>query len=216
MKRLLVLVTCLLLGAAPALADDLFAPAWRGDDNTVLAEWDTWDGFSTTDPFYPDDWHSIPAGLPSPDAMAYDTAEYLSVHEGRDDVVKIDGFLQLDFLMPNFVGQELTETWIQLTYLATEPAEVDFLIDTDPYSDDINGPQLMDAFDHGDGWVTEAYLYTILPSPESALFALDFSSASGAAPVYLDQVVFDSVAVPEPVSALILALGGVAVLRRRR
>jgi hypothetical protein len=210
MKRALVLAMGLMLLSGPALADDIFAPVWRGEENTVFAEWNTWDGFNTTPaPFYPDTWTSVPGGLVSPDAQAYETAQYWAAYENRDEVVEVNGFAQIDFALPNFANQTLTELWIQLTYWAADPTDVTFLVDTDPYTPDINGPYLEGTFDHDFGWVTEAYSLTILPSVNYELIALDFA----AAPVFIDQVIVESVAVPEPAT---LALVGLLLLGWRR
>jgi hypothetical protein len=214
MKKALVLLAGLALFASPAMADDVFAPVWRGEDNTVFAEWNTWNGFNTVPtPFLADTSQSVPAGLPAADAQAYDTAQYLPTHESRSDVVEINGFAQIDFLMPNFAGQAFTELWIQLTYWAQDPTAVTFLIDTDPYTDDINGPQFEGSFDHAGGWVTTAYSFTILPSVDFELVTLDFANAANN-PVYLDHVVIESVAAPEP-AAFGLAALLIALARRR-
>lgn len=214
MKRVFVLVTGLAILAGPALADDVFPPVWRGETNTVFAEWDTWEGFNTTPtPFYPDMWTSNPEGLTSPDAQAYGTAAYLPSYESRSDVVQINGLNQIDFLMPNFIGEDLTELWIQLTYWVADTTDITFLLDTDPYTGAIFGPQFEGTFEHEYGWVTEAYSFTILPSVASELITLDFAGAASM-PVYLDQIVIESVAVPEP-AALALFAVALVLLRRR-
>lgn len=215
MRKTLVLVVGLTLSSGPVLADDIFAPVWRGEANTVFAEWDTWAGFNTVPtPFYPDSWMSNPDGLASPDAQAYDTAQYLASYESRSDVVEINGFAQLDFMMPNYLDQEFTELWIQLTYWVAGPTDVTFLLDTDPYTDDINGPYFEGSQSHDLGWVTEAYSLTILPSVGSELVTLDFAGASST-PVYLDHVLIESVAAPEPGTLGLLLAALVSVLRRR-
>lgn len=217
MKRVCALMTGVVILSGAALADDVLPPVWRGESNTVYAEWDSWEGFNTTPtPFYPDNWYSNPVGLSSPDSQAYDTAQYLSSYADRNDVVEIDGMSQIDFLMPNFVDQDQTELWIQLTYWVAETTEVTFLLDTDPYTDDINGPYLQGSVEHDSGWVTEAYSFTILPSVDAELITLDFADASSSTPIYLDQVVIDSVAVPEPTAAVLLvALAALGLARRR-
>ncbi len=215
MKNALVLVVGLALSAGPVLANDYFSPPWRGEQNTVIAEWDTWTGFNTTPaPFYPDSWASIPTLLASPDAQAYDTAQYYAAYDGHNDVVELNGIGQIDFLMPNFSGELFTEIWIQLTYKVDQPTDLSFLIDTSPYTDDINGPQLEGAVTHADGWVTQAYSFTILPSVDSEMIALDFAN-SGSVPVYVDDVIVESVAAPEPTMLGLLSAAVFAVIRRR-
>jgi hypothetical protein len=215
MRRTLAALAGLALLTGPALADNMLAPLWRGENNTVFAEWDTWTGFSTTGtPFYPDTWMSLPADLPTPDAQAYGTAEYLPTYESRNGVVELNDMYQIDFLMPNFLDFDLTEVWIQLTYWAAAPTEALFLVDTNPYTAGISGPYFEGACMHEFGWVTEAYSFTIQPGVSSELIALDFAGAH-TSPVYLDQVVIDSIAVPEPTSLALAALLCLALVRRR-
>ncbi len=215
MKMTAALLVCALLAGSAAVADDVFPPIWRGEDNTVMAEWDTWAGFNTTPtPILPDTWISTPAGLASGDAQAYDTAAYLTTYESREDVVEINGPAQLDFLLPNYSGEDFTELWVQITYWTADTTDVTFLVDTDPYTEYIGGITMMGTMDHDYGWVTEAWTMTIAPSVDAELVALDFAGAA-ASPVYVDQVMIESVAAPEP-AALSLVLVGAALLRRRR
>jgi hypothetical protein len=209
-------LVCALVLTGAALADDVLPPIWLGDQNTVHAEWDTWAGFNTDPtPIAPDSWYSIPAdAVSAPDAQAYDTATYLTEYEGRSDVVAVDGPWQLDFLAHNFVD-DLSELWLQVTYWAPESNGVDFFVDTDPYTPDINGPYFNGVVEHTNGWITEAYSFVIAPSPASELITLDFPGAGIGSPAYIDQVVIDTVAVPEPGGLLVL-IAGVALLRRRR
>ena len=155
------------------------------------------------------------SGFASPDAQAYDSATLLGTHGGRDDVVAIDGPWQLDFLAPNFAGYDFTEIWVEVTYMACEALDnYDITLWTDGL-EDINGPQFVDSIDHGDGWVTEALSFTIQPSVSQELVALDLLDADMASPVYIDSLIIDSVAVPEPAALLLLCIGGMLLARRR-
>ncbi len=64
----------------------------------------------------------------------------------------------------------------------------------------------------GRWWYTYFGLYQIIPNPDSETVIIDFPDGT-----YVEEIVIDTICtVPEPATMSFLALGGLAVLRRRR
>lgn len=67
----------------------------------------------------------------------------------------------------------------------------------------------------GDGWTYFTYLFEITPQPDWEVVGLNMSVPTGEY-IAVDQLAIDTRCIPEPATVLLLGLGGIALLRRRR
>ena len=236
MKRLLkiCLATVMVLAAtAPTQADDIFPPPWLGQDRTLYAGWDTW-GFGLIapgDPIAPDYWDSNPSLGDSPEGYTDVGATYLSEYTSstgggkRYDVIELTDDFALYAWLPNFPPDDRKHVWVQITYAPTDwdpvnetYTQVPLLGYYTPGGENVENLHFVDVSLHGDGWVTEAYAFDIVPNPEEEILALGFQNFAGSSmyPGYVDQIVIDTICVPEPATAALLSLAGLTLIRRRR
>ena len=228
-KKTILLTIAMFVISGVVIADDLFSPDWRGDARTVTAEWDSWGNFSTVAPTPADTWSkgagTIALVPPTPEAAFDPTlAQVLSSYEGRDDVLQVDDF-SVGFALPNFYDGDHKTIRVQVTYWADD-GNIMFPVffvfaGLDPY----NMEQLLPGYpmpvfgdpvgfdDHnGSGWLTEAFDFTIAPNPAWEVFYVDFAIDN----IYLDQVVVDTICVPEPATICLLGLGRLALRKRKQ
>jgi hypothetical protein len=223
MKKLMTIClvfVCVLSTVNTVLADDIYPPTWRGQPDTVTARWDSWTGYSYM--MYPDAWNSNPGLSYLPSAYAYEGASFLPEFEGRTDVIKLTGNSQIDFWLPNFDQENpYKEVQIQVTYFATSTAQwsgVD--ASTFPYSAEVSEPVLITDYNHGDGWYTDVWDLQIRPNPPSEFIYVNFTDGflggQPLYPAYLDQVVIDTICVPEPATICLFGLGALSLIRRKK
>lgn len=215
-RKLSVVLTVLLL-AGPVVADDIFAPTWRGTENTLTAEWDTWKGTDGA----PDWWTCNPATLDYEPCVEYNVL--LEEYMGRNDVVAAGYDDDILFELDNY-NNDNPEKWIriQITYYHDGTGEQGLPIAIDLWTDEVDNEYIqissVEWYEHeGElgaltGWITEAYDIIIYPNPDWEEIGLKFDVY----PAYVDQVVIDTKCVPEPMTLSLLAIGGLALIRRRR
>jgi len=227
-------MVCLLI-AVPAFAS-VFEPSWRGDENTVYAEWVDWIDSSPSDNYvFNADSKHYGAGIGitfHPQAVQLEApvtgppVEVLSTFEGHTNVLKVnqDG---LYVTLPNFLAPEADHLLLrfEITYYIAY-ASFDGLIVTalgpqgplPGYDNTFIVPDLVKST-QDDDWLTELYEFTIAPNPRSENIEIRFNSYPDSpqdpeAP-YIDAFSFDTICVPEPSSLILIALGGMLLPRRR-
>ncbi|MFQ3548697.1 MAG: PEP-CTERM sorting domain-containing protein [Armatimonadota bacterium] len=216
MRKVLVLsftLVVLFSLVCTTFADDLVAPPWqRYSAGTTYALWE----FGTNDsPVAPDDWfnpNGMPMAIPVPGLFQAWWNEW----GGRQGVWPLSGTINVG--INNYANNNpYKDIWIQLTWAQqtinvfpivkeTTTNILAELVQRTPL-----GPTGMGV---GDGmWYHDVYWIRMYPNPDFENILID-----GA--VMVDQLVIDTICVPEPASILAL-LGGVAgiggfALRRRK
>jgi hypothetical protein len=227
----LTVLCAIVLLTAPALADDMFPPAWRGQPRTVAAGWDYF-GLEGLGPRHLVQTEAQliqanPGGFstPWPAQAGFNSGVYChNLLWGRQSVLEIlDPTATLGFTLANYEGGPLKEMLIQITFrpgfgtilgfsslgFADDPGQPPW-----PFPDIYEPAIVIDSFFHTDGWQTNSYMLIFEPNPSYEGFGIHFGIHDFDYPVFIDQVVIDTWCIPEPASGLLLALLGLALRRR--
>ena len=220
------MVLCLLAGVA--LADDMFPPDWRGQPGTMTAGWGYWG----TEGLGPGDVRlgeaeliqANPGGFTSvAPAWAYFNSR-VYVHDlmfERQSVLEILDNGVLAFRLENYPDDNLEKkVLVQITFRPGFGAPMSFDVGTYPTDPGLPpwsfsttvGASVIDTIIHPDGWQTNSYGFTIDYNPNYEGLSINFTEYEA----FVDQVVIDTWCVPEPATLSLLALGGLALIRRRR
>lgn len=216
MKRLLVSLVGLVI-ASLAIADDLVPPPWRVPGlplppTATVQEW-TWDrGFQnpndgTADQFLNE--YGIPTVVHPGTAGPY---PILPMFEGREKVLCLDPGRRIEFKIPNVPHAPPTahkEVWMQITYFAGSGAPLPVPIAPPGGSAGLIGHMPVPP----GGWMHSTFSLTYPDCPPEEVLAITNGTNN---PVYIDQVVIDTICVPEPASMAILGAGLVSILARRK
>jgi hypothetical protein len=201
-KKILSLCTVIVLVlCSGVLADDLRPPDWRGHNDSTFQLWN----FSTPDPMPLPDIVNNRFGPPMlrvtprefeqwiPDPGAWPLSGEIDVH-----------ILNLPEIRPH------KEIWVQLTWMPSAP---------DPFLPNVpvigvspfDSMQMVqgDDIDLGNGWTHSLYMVTIWPNPIEEWITIKGN-------IVVDQLVIDTICIPEPATVIILGIGGVLALNRKK
>lgn len=227
MRKTAVLLTLALFVVTPAIAEDINPPNWRGGPLTTFAGYeflqpgvDTGQG---TEFVYPTpDFGFLPLGDPILTHIPGPGAGWSPTQPTGDDFdnegwVNLSGEIIIE--IPNFENNNpRKQIWIQLTW---EP-QFDGSIPTVQIIDPILGlpstlplvrqELLAPGFDPVNPWRAvyhDTWHLELFPNP-----AFETILISGG--INVAELVIDTQCVPEPATMSLLALGGLAILRRRK
>ncbi len=197
----LVITVCLavtLTISSISSAHDIKPPDWRNKPDSTYQEWQ----FSTADlmpaPYVVYNDYGTPQLRVSPfgDWVPDPGAWYLG---------------EIDVWIPNSsVSNPEKRIWIQLTW---QPADNDPFLDSNPFI--AVGPfdnMIMfrsDDYQAVSGWIHSTYDITIWPNPSEEWIAIKGD-------ILVDQLVIDTICIPEPATICLLGLGTLTLLIKRR
>ncbi|MCK4660574.1 MAG: PEP-CTERM sorting domain-containing protein [Phycisphaerae bacterium] len=215
MKRL-ILATLVVSLASPtaASADDLIPPAWRGEPGSTYQAW-TFDTEPTSGILYPevdDNEFGSPAIL---DSYWPDDSDWLALHDGRPGVW--NPYWEFYVELPNDdAALPLKDIYIQITWNEYDeeganvgrPAPSVYW----PSGEYTNSVELDVEYPLESNWMYSRWHVRIWPNPDSE--SIEVISDNGWNELVIDQIVVDTICIPEPATLVLLGLGGLAVLRR--
>ena len=205
MVRTAAVVAGLLLAASSVWADDLISPPWRGDDGTTYEEW----SFDTgANPATPEVWNN-PYGTPSAQITphVYSDGWYASVL-GRDGV-----WGDLESVTINIDNRdeplEYKEIWIQIAYyLAPNNAPIVNVQGALPLGGET---RQLETYAPG-SWYLQQSMWRIEPNPDHEIIVI----TTGSMGMTIDQIVVDTICIPEPMTLGLFVVAGLGLVRRRR
>ena len=214
MKKTVAIAGIMLMLSAWALADDLNPPAWRGDPGSTFQNWT----FSAEPANYYDIAPEVvdnPYGDPAIIDSYGDNGLWYDSYEGRDGVWHAYWDFYID-LPNNPVANESKDIQIQFTYYYDDPNGWE---NGRPVLDDVIVMEgtydfgVIEEYELGNNWYYSSWYVHIEPNPvfESLYFLADDDYSE----LIFDQIVVDTICVPEPASMALLAALGLLSLRRR-
>jgi hypothetical protein len=231
MKRtsLLVLLSVLFYPGVALQADDVFPPAWRGQYGSITAVWDDWGpsglGPRTLLQTESELQQANPGGFSDtfPAWAYFDSSVYVhDVLQGRTSVLEIPGSYwtvdHVGFRLSDYAGGDLKYLQVQITFFGPGPAWFRLgAFSSDPGQppwplDPAVPAAVQNSYMHPDGWQTNSYLFTFMPNPLYEGFSFIFPETQTG---FVDQVVIDTLCIPEPSSLALIAALGLLVVRRR-
>lgn len=209
MRTLLCVAAVVALLAPAAVADDLYTPEWRGAPTSTYQHWSFDNQWPNYDHIVPEQYTN-PYGQPYINATQWEA--WYPTYEGRQGVAYVDYYDYFEMYIPNHdLDWPDKFIYLQVTYspngLVPEP---DVYI---PFGDQ-NTVMLQDHQILADGWIWDLWYIHIWPNP--ALEEIDFWGGPYGDPgLLIDQIVIDTICIPEPATLGLLAFAGVLLLRRR-
>lgn len=201
MKRICMLFVLAGVAVSQCFAAlDLNAPDWRGDDGTTYQVWD----FSTSaNPSDADDYVNVEC----PCVVVYGNYPYTRWKEsdlGEQGVWAFEDYMLVN--IPNIPQENpYKEIWLQIVYWGDGEPE----IFTDPQSSSMT---LVDEQTLDSGYIHATYSIIIEPNPfEESIFIMPRNCT-----LYVDNLVIDTICVPEPLTLGLLGIGALLIRRRKR
>lgn len=214
-KMLGIALVVLGAGSVSALADDFMPPEFRGDELTVMAEWDFLQNF-TIEPY---DYYNYP-----PDQLvtvgdgihelgdAFTHAHFTETMFWREgEAYTLDQWGQIDFYVVNWTDPyPYKHLWIQITFRGAGVPYVGSIIAPNPQTGSWTDPSEGSPQDRIEVNPNQRVEYWVLqPNPDREHIYLDVPPDT-----VVEQVLIDTISTPSPVSADETTLDGIKALFR--
>ena len=207
---LVTLVVAGILGQASAVVLDLNPAPFRGEANTTLQAWDF---LTQADPAAPDAGWKNPFGNPSAELVGgfLNNTVWLENDYGHQGVWIIDRSLKSDILIgvPNSPRQNpYKDIWIQLVYSSQGDSAPILYVQPDAQGYDMIS--LVSSAKVDSMYSYALYHFIIKPNPAFEVIRIRPRDCQ----VYVDSICIETQCIPEPVTMVLLGLGGL-LLRKR-
>lgn len=204
MKQLLIFSAAVIVVVAlSGVAQANLVPPWRGEAGSTLQGWNFGSSIITPQPQMLLNPYGDPLLKVTP------AGNWISEIDGRQGVWPLSG--EIDVYIPNLPEPNpLKYIWVQVTW---KPAEYrDIFLPDEP----IVGVAPFDVMTTGkeqlqlpEGWVQSTFKITIEPNPPEEWITVKGN-------VLVDELVIDTICIPEPATICLLGLGGLVTLLRRK
>ena len=218
MKIILSIAVTVAIATGPAWAEDLEPPWWRNEPGTTYQRWEFMNPGQSPPP--DDGWAVDSSGQHVPVLLStriewIDPApgwDYMTFYEGAEGVWPLSGWMEVvvdNWPEPN--PKKLIR--VQLTWSPMDetmyPNPYPMFTNIIPPPVDPPGVELIHESPVSAMWMHSVYAWELDENPMDEWFTITGD-------IFVDELVIDTWCVPEPATMGLLALGGLAMLRRRR
>lgn len=216
-KHLAATVVCWAALGSMAMAHDLVQPDWRGDPYTTFQEWRFDTGANPAVPESYDNEYGQPSAEITPGFLSEGWFEQLpgffgTTQTGYWDLGGAEGEMALTIDNYN-EARPYKEIWVQVTYYGSFPYSAPSVTVPGATLLDSQPGLVVENVPGGGIWLLDQSIWRIEPNPTDEQILIE-SIGNG---LIIDQVIVDTICVPEPTSlAGLMVVAGLMWIRRRR
>jgi len=205
--RVLAIAFMVILGAAVSAGARVFpAPSWYGNDDTTFEQW----SFTQQGSFPQSPDLGFNNNYGTPQISAY-SSQWSDSIDGKQGVWTFSGFgsgMLVD-IPNNPVSQPTKQMQVELIWEAAGlssyiPDQPIIGVWADHFTEQLVGEQSI-----GGNWYASLYKITIWPNPSSEQITINGD-------IRLDQIIVDTICIPEPATFGLLIGGALMAIRRKR